>query len=520
MKTLRLLFCLVPLLPLLPAQEPEWTSDATATVPLAPVLTPEQLDQLLAPIALYPDALIALILPAATNPADIVLAARHLKETRNDLSQVEHRAWDDSVKSLTHYPEVLQWMDDNLPWTKQVGETFLAQPAEVMNSIQRLRARAQASGALASTPQQQVLAEPTVIRIVPTDPEIIYVPRYDPTVIFIDRPLYYSQPLLTFGLGWHVGSWLAYDFDWHRCTLWVGDRHRHWTGRHDWRRPVVPIPAVSPTHAHVSYGNTRPWRPPVRFHRPQTTQTTLSVSSAHPPSPGGALSRGFGRNGETEQRRYDTPRTAPSSRSGTSPRTVVSPPRNDSRIPSVAGAPLPVAPPLQVVGPRSSTYPTVVAPPANQPAASNSNPRSPSQNRQGQNEPRYRGRAEQTTSTTTASPLPVAPPLRVVGPTSAVQPTVVAAPPANPMSGRSSHNISQSAHQSYAGPRAAPTQSAGRTFARPSAPVVAAPSPVVASAPTVNPAPPAVAPRQPDSRSNNAPPSGVRDYRRARDVID
>ena len=221
----------------------------------------EELEQLLAPVALYPDALIAIILPATVAATDIVLAARHLRDFPGDRSQIEHRAWDESVKSLTHYPDVLKWMDENLPWTKQVGEAFALQPADVMQAIQRLRARARTNGTLVDTPQQQVIAEPDVIRIVPAQPEVIYVPRYEPEVLFVPQPIYYTTPVLSFAVGARVGSWLAYECDWRRKSIWVGDRHRSWRG-HDWRRPVIPI---SPGFRHASPpAGVRQWCPPSR----------------------------------------------------------------------------------------------------------------------------------------------------------------------------------------------------------------------------------------------------------------
>jgi hypothetical protein len=252
------------------AQGPREQPPVTLAPPAAFQRTPDELDQLLGPIALYPDALIALILPAATVPADIVLAARYLHDNPGNLSQVENRAWDDSVKSLAHYPEVLQWMDENLTWTKQVGEAFIEEPAEVMKAIQRLRARARAAGTLVDTPQQQVLAEADVVRIVPAQPDIIYVPYYEPALMYGARPLYYSQPLITFGVGLSVGSWLAYDCDWRQRTIWIGNRHRSWQ-RHDWRRPVVPI---QPTYFNPAVA--RPWRPPVRPLRPAVAPTYYS----------------------------------------------------------------------------------------------------------------------------------------------------------------------------------------------------------------------------------------------------
>lgn len=237
-----------------------WAQDpgSAASPPLtADTLRPAaEIESLVGPIALYPDALIAIILPASVASTDIVLAARHVREFPNDRSQIESRAWDESVKSLCYYPDVLKWMDENLTWTKQLGETFAQQPADVMQSIQRLRSRARAAGTLVDTPQQQIVAETDVIRIVPAQPDVIYVPRYEADVVFLPQPMYYSRPLFSFGVGVRTGSWLAYECDWRRNTIWVGDRHRAWH-RPDWRRPVVSAAPVPPPHVHA-------WRPPPR----------------------------------------------------------------------------------------------------------------------------------------------------------------------------------------------------------------------------------------------------------------
>jgi len=175
-------------------------------------LSPEELDGLLAPIALYPDALLALILPASTVPSEVVRASRYTS-SNGDPAQIANQPWDDSVKSLARYPDVLKWMDHNLDWTTAVGEAFLDQPADVMNSIQRLRAEAIAAGNLTNTPQQQVVQEETVIRIVPAQPDVIYVPQYDPDVVYVQPYSRDFGPLLTFGTGFAVGSWLNYDCD-------------------------------------------------------------------------------------------------------------------------------------------------------------------------------------------------------------------------------------------------------------------------------------------------------------------
>src|SRR3954468_20689248 len=148
MKTRFLLLCLSLCMALVPHARAQ---DETTS----PMRSPEELDQLFGPIALYPDALIALILPASTVSSDVVMAARYLRGN-GDPARVETESWDDSVKSLSHYPEVVKWMDENLAWTKQAGEAFVAQPADVMNAIQRLRTAARAAGTLVDTPQQRV----------------------------------------------------------------------------------------------------------------------------------------------------------------------------------------------------------------------------------------------------------------------------------------------------------------------------------------------------------------------------
>jgi hypothetical protein len=221
------------------------------------LLTNAELEDLLAPIALHPDALIALILPAATYPSDVVLAARRLNRDANPAT-LDREAWDDSVRALARYPEIIKWMDENLEWTKQVGEAFMAQPADVMNAVQRLRNQARAAGTLVDTPQQQVVVTEEVIRIVPAQPDVIYVPRYDPTVVYVSRPWHpHPASFFSFSLGYPVGYWLAYDFDWHRRTVWIvppPHRVRYWHDRRDWRHPHYRRPGERDHHWHV-------WRP-------------------------------------------------------------------------------------------------------------------------------------------------------------------------------------------------------------------------------------------------------------------
>jgi Protein of unknown function (DUF3300) len=220
-------------------------------------LPPEALNELLAPIALYPDALIALILPASTAPSDLVLAARYIS-TNGDPAQVANQPWDESVKSLVRYPDVVKWMDENLEWTTQVGEAFLDQPADVMNTIQQLRAQAIAAGNLVDTPEQRIVKEEDCIRIVPAEPEVIYVPRYDPEVVYVQPYASHVGPAVTFGLGFAVGSWLNYDCDWPRHRVSVGDP-RWRRNRGDGRDTINVV--------NINRDSARVWQPSARIQR-------------------------------------------------------------------------------------------------------------------------------------------------------------------------------------------------------------------------------------------------------------
>lgn len=230
--------------------------------------TAEELDDLLGPIALYPDDLVALILPAATQPTDIVLAARFLDDN-GAVDDIGEQPWDESVRALAHFPDVIAWMNKNLAWTKQIGDAFSAQPADVMKSIQRLRARAFAAGTLKDTPQQRILAESDVIRIVSAEEEVIYVPTYDPEVVFVDAgPGVYHQPYVSFGVGWYVGNWHRWECDWSWNRVWIFDNHDHWREHRRFYRPDYRFnPGRFDRDDHNRRG--RAWcPPPIRVRHP------------------------------------------------------------------------------------------------------------------------------------------------------------------------------------------------------------------------------------------------------------
>jgi hypothetical protein len=195
---------------------------------------PDQLEQLLAPIALYPDPIVALILPASVFPSEITLARRYLASNR-DPGAIAGESWDASVKGLTHYPVLLQWLDDNLEWTRALGQAVVSQQPDVMKAIQDLRARALASGALVSVPQERVVTVGGIIRILPPDTSAIYLPEYDPDVAF-GGPGSYQGPPITYGAGYPVGNWLAFDCDWVDCAVWTGPWRGGWESRVDYRR--------------------------------------------------------------------------------------------------------------------------------------------------------------------------------------------------------------------------------------------------------------------------------------------
>lgn len=224
---------------------------APPPAPGAAVWSSADLDQMLGPIALYPDPLVGLILPASTVPSQIVLADRYVGQG-GDPDQIAVQPWDPSVQGLAHYPTVLKWMDDNLAWVTELGEAFAGQQSEVMDSIQRLRAKAQALGNLQSTPQENVASDEGTIDITPTDENEVYVPDYQPDLIYYQPGVY-----CTFGIGFPIGLWLGYDWDWrHHHLIHWGPGHVRPPGW--WRLP----PAARRRGITVNDSNL--WRPKTR----------------------------------------------------------------------------------------------------------------------------------------------------------------------------------------------------------------------------------------------------------------
>jgi hypothetical protein len=174
-----------------PAQTPP--PPAQASAPAGPTFKQEELDSMLAPIALYPDALLSQVLMASTYPLEIVEAARWAKANPNVKGQavddaLQNQTWDPSVKSLVAFPDVLSRMNQDLTWTQKIGDAFLAQQDQVMDTVQNLRQKAQAAGYLSSNEQQTVDVQTDnnkqYIVIQPANPQVVYVPVYQPTVVY------------------------------------------------------------------------------------------------------------------------------------------------------------------------------------------------------------------------------------------------------------------------------------------------------------------------------------------------
>ncbi len=287
-----------------------------------PAFTQQELDQMLAPVALYPDSLLSQVLMAATYPLEIVEAA-HWSHANPNLTgaaavqAVADRDWDPSVKSLVAFPQILQTMDDRIEWTERLGDAFLGQQAQVMDTIQALRHRAQANGYLKSNERLDVEQDGDYIEIAPTNPEIVYVPVYDPTIVYGPwwwpaYPPVYWGPWYGYywygGFAWGVGIGIGIDFfyggwDWHHHHAYVHDHH----GGHD---GGPPHEGGRPPHD----GN----RPPHDGNRPPDGSQPWQHDTDHRrgvPYRNDVINRQFGRTAlpDTDQfRGHPQPAPAPS----------------------------------------------------------------------------------------------------------------------------------------------------------------------------------------------------------------
>jgi hypothetical protein len=223
-----LLVTMLTIPPELIAQEPA----ASAT------FKQEELEQILAPIALHPDALISQILMASTYPLEVVQAERWAKQNaslKGDAltKALEAQNWDPSVKSLVNFPPVLTMMSEKIDWTQKLGDAFLADQKKVLDTIQSLRAKAQASGNLQTTKEQTVIVEEKIIKIESANPQVVYVPTYNPSVVYGAWPYpayppysyyppgYVASSMMWFGAGMAMGA--AWGYAWGNCNWGGGD---------------------------------------------------------------------------------------------------------------------------------------------------------------------------------------------------------------------------------------------------------------------------------------------------------
>jgi hypothetical protein len=249
-------------------------SAAPAFAQSSQTLKPEELDQLVAPIALYPDTLLSQVLIASTYPLEVVEAERWVEQNKNLKGDalkkaVDQKKWDDSVKALTATPDVLDMMSDKLDWTQKLGDAVLAQQPDVMDAIQRLRQKAQANDKLKTTKQQKVSTTTQnnrqYIAIEPAEPNTVYVPYYDPAVVYgawpyPDYPPYYFAAPgyiasgllatgLAFGAGYalgawtHGGGWWGGGFNWGNNNININNdidinKRKNWVHNPDHRHGV------------------------------------------------------------------------------------------------------------------------------------------------------------------------------------------------------------------------------------------------------------------------------------------
>lgn len=252
--------------------------------PPAQLLPPDQLDDLVAPIALYPDSILSQILVASTYPLEVVEAEQWLQQNRNLSGQqlldaARQQNWDASIQALAVFPDVMTRLNQDIRWTTDLGNAFLAQQADVMSAVQRMRARAEANGKLHSTPQDTVQTQTqngqTAITIDPANPQVIYVPVYNPAYIWgppiygFYPPLYYPAVGFGFsflpgisigayfggfgiwgGLGWGWGP------NWFGGTIIVNNHFFHRYGFHEFHGPANGVWVHNPEHRlGVPYAN-------------------------------------------------------------------------------------------------------------------------------------------------------------------------------------------------------------------------------------------------------------------------
>ena len=324
-----------------------------------PQMTSAELEELVGPIALYPDDLLAIVLPASTFPLEIVQAARFLDEFEADSSLEPDEAWDESVVALLNYPEVIRMMDEEIDWTWRLGEAVIAQQSDVIAAVESFRDRAYAAGNLESDERQTVSNEDSGIRIDPVDDEIIYVPYYEPEEVVVYQPrrvyhyyphaypvYYYPYPVgHNFYSGYFWGVTTAYTIGWsnhylhvYHPSYWGHPYYGRYYYGHYYRRPSISV--YNSWYVNNSYNRSRYrhrdgdyWRP--RHRRSGARPASQRVRNYHYPS--GSNDRNRDNTRSTARTRQDvqdrnrisSDRSRPTS-AGNTPRTRVTA-NNDRR---------------------------------------------------------------------------------------------------------------------------------------------------------------------------------------------
>lgn len=222
----RLTVCFVLISAVAVATPQDAAQPAAAPAEQQQTLNAQQLESMVAPIALYPDTLLSQVLVACTYPLEVVEAQQWLDQNKGLtgtalMDAAKTQTWDPSIQALVAFPDVLKRLNSDVRWTTDLGNAFLAQQTDVMAAVQRLRARAKDSGKLTDTPQAKVVTEDqngqTAIEIQPTDPQVVYVPTYDPGYFWGPPPPLYPwpglfYPSIGFGWGWGPGIHLGLFF--------------------------------------------------------------------------------------------------------------------------------------------------------------------------------------------------------------------------------------------------------------------------------------------------------------------
>ena len=373
------------LIAIMPARLQAQSYDAPpdADVQSAQFLPQDQLDALLAPIALYPDELLAQVLMAATYPLEVVEAARFLQQNPG-LSgaalddALRARRWDPSVQSLAAFPEVLAMMSDRLEWTQQIGDAFLANRQQVMDTVQGLRSRAQAAGTLQDSDQQRVYDQDQAIVIEPAQPDYVYVPVYDPMIAYGPWWVASYRPFF-----WYPPAFYGYPVYLNTVIVWgrpchVGRNHWGWA-RPEWRAGRIGLTVARndffnrPQYRNLVRGNDVSWR-----HAPEHRRG-VAYSSAVPSRQYVNVERRpvdvrrelrSGEAGRTPIRNAPpravmaTPQGAPAYRQAPAEMRAAPAPRAPPGVAAPTGQPVPQAVPqyqYRVVPPQQSA-PRVIAP--------------------------------------------------------------------------------------------------------------------------------------------------------------